>query len=79
MACGTPVIALRRGAAPEVIINGKTGYVVDSEDDMVEIIKQGKIDKIKPQDCRRHAERNFSRVKMVSDYLEIYKKILNNQ
>ena len=79
MACGTPVIALRRGAAPEVIIDGKTGYLADSEDDMVEIIKQGKIDTIKPEDCRRHIERNFSREKMVHDYLEIYKRILNNK
>jgi len=79
MACGTPVIALRRGAAPEVIIDGKTGYLADSEDDMVEIIKQGKIDTIKSEDCRRHIERNFSREKMVHDYLEIYKRILNNK
>ncbi len=77
MACGTPVIALRRGAAPEVIIDGKTGFVVDTEEDMVELIKQGRIDEIRPETCRRHAEKNFSREKMAKYYLEIYKKILN--
>ena len=44
MACGTPVIGLRRGAVPEVIVDGKTGFVVDNEDEMVRAVK--KIDKI---------------------------------
>jgi len=77
MVCGTPVIALRRGAAPEVIIDGKTGFLVDNEEEMIEATK--KIDRIKPGDCRRHAERNFSREKMARDYLEVYKKIVSSR
>ncbi|MFH1479484.1 MAG: glycosyltransferase family 4 protein [Candidatus Omnitrophota bacterium] len=75
MACGTPVIALKRGAAPEVIIDGKTGFVVDTESDMVEAIK--KVDKINPGDCRKHVEENYSRKRMVEDYIALYEKVIS--
>ena len=75
MACGTPVIGLRRGAVPEVIADGKTGFVVDTEDEMVRAIKN--IDKIKPQNCRKHVEENYSREKMAENYIAVYKKILS--
>jgi len=74
MACGTPVIALRRGAVPEVIVDKKTGFVVDDEDEMVQAVKN--IGKIRPQDCRRHVEENYSREKMAENYVAVYKKIL---
>jgi glycosyltransferase involved in cell wall biosynthesis len=77
MACGTPVIALRRGAAPEVIIDGKTGFVVDTEEEMFEATKN--IDKINPADCRKHIEDNFSLEKMANEYLKIYRSILGNK
>ncbi|MBL7157571.1 MAG: glycosyltransferase family 4 protein [Candidatus Omnitrophica bacterium] len=75
MACGTPVIGLRRGAVPEVIVDGKTGFVVDTEDEMVRAIKD--IDKIKPKNCRKHVEENYSREKMAENYIAVYKKILS--
>jgi len=75
MACGTPVIGLRRGAVPEVIVDGKTGFVVDAEDEMVQATKN--IDKIKPQNCRKHVEENYSREKMAENYIAVYKKILS--
>ena len=74
MASGTPVIALRRGAASEIIVNGKTGFVVNSQEEMVEAIK--KIDQINPEDCRKHALKHFSRQQMVEKYIAIYKNIL---
>ena len=74
MACGTPVIAFRRGAASEIIVHGKTGFIVNSEDEMIEAIKS--IDEIKPENCRKHVEENFSRERMVKKYLGIYKNIL---
>ncbi len=77
MGCGTPVIALRRGAAPEVIIDGKTGFIVDTEEEMVKAVK--KVDKIRPADCRRHVEMNFSREKMAQDYVRVYEKILKGR
>jgi len=73
MACGTPVIALNYGAAPEVIVNGKTGFVVDTEEQMIKAAK--KIGQIKSKDCRRYVEENFSPEKMTKEYLAIYKKI----
>ena len=75
MACGTPVISLSRGAAPETIINGKTGYVVNSIAEMVEAVN--KIDKIKRKDCRGHVKEHFSIEKMVDGYENAFKKILN--
>ncbi len=75
MACGTPVIGLRKGAVPEVIVDGETGFVVDTEDEMVQAVK--KIDEIKPQNCRRHIEENYSREKMAENYIAVYKRILS--
>jgi glycosyltransferase involved in cell wall biosynthesis len=73
MACGTPVIGLRRGSVPEVIVDGKTGFLADSEEDMAEATK--KIGTINPMDCRLHVEKNFSRERMCRNYLEAYIKI----
>jgi glycosyltransferase involved in cell wall biosynthesis len=74
MACGTPVIALRKGAAPEVIVDGVTGFLVDTEEEMFEAAKN--IDKINPEDCRKHIEKNFSLETMADEYLKIYRKVL---
>ena len=77
MACGTPVIALRKGAAPEVIADGKTGFLADTEEGILEAMR--KIDTIKPADCRRHVEENFSRERMAKDYQSVYKDILSGK
>lgn len=66
MSCGTPVIAFGNGAVPEVVVDGKTGFVVDNEEGMIEAI--GKIDQIKREDCRKHVEENFTVEKMVDSY-----------
>lgn len=70
MACGTPVISLRRGAAPEIIKEGKTGFIVDSISDMVDAV--GKIDQIKRKDCRDHVKKKFNLDKMVEGYEKAY-------
>jgi len=75
MACGTPVIALRKGAAQELIVDGKTGILVNTEEEMVEATKR--IGDINPEDCRKHVEKNFSRERMAQNYLALYKKILS--
>ncbi|MFW6134435.1 MAG: glycosyltransferase family 4 protein [Elusimicrobiota bacterium] len=74
MASGTPVVALKRGAAPEVIAHGKTGFLVNNEKEMIEALKD--IDKIKPEDCRKHVEKYFSVEKMAENYANLYKNIL---
>jgi glycosyltransferase involved in cell wall biosynthesis len=74
MAAGTPVISLKRGAAPEVIVDGETGFLVDTEEEMVEATK--KIDEISPEACRRHVKENFSNRKMAEEYLKLYEDII---
>jgi glycosyltransferase involved in cell wall biosynthesis len=74
MCCGTPVIAFNRGAMPELIDHGKTGFLVNSTGEAVEVI--GDIGKIDRNQCRRRVEDKFSKNKMVNDYLEVYKGIV---
>jgi len=74
MACGTPVIAFARGAAPELIVDGETGFVVGDVDSMVEVL--GKIDTISPIRCRHHVETNFDVPIMVEGYLRLYREIV---
>lgn len=77
MACGTPVISLNRGAAPEIINDGKTGYIVNGIADMVKAV--GKVDKIKRRDCRAHVARKFSIEHMVSNYEKAFLKMLDDK
>ena len=54
LAAGTPVIALRRGSVPEVIVDGVTGFICDDVDEMAQAAER--IGEIDPEECRRHAE-----------------------
>ena len=74
MACGAPVIGFNKAAVPEIVIDGKTGFVVEDMRRMVSAIK--KIDQIDRADCRKHIERNFSVEKMVDKYEEAYESSL---
>ena len=76
MACGTPVLAFNRGGVPEVIVDGQTGFIVDSPDEMVEAV--AKVDQIDPAQCRRHVEQRFSSQIMGQKYLEVYEELLNS-
>lgn len=75
MACGTPVIAFARGSAPEIIVDGETGYLVHDTDGMVDAVR--KIDRIDPVRCRRHVEDRFAPSVMADRYLSIYQSILD--
>ncbi len=74
MATGTPVIAFRRGAAPELIVDGETGFLVDNVDEMAAAVP--KLDRIDPLRCRRHVEENFDVAHMVAAYLAVYERVL---
>ena len=74
MATGTPVIAFNRGAVPEVVKNGKTGFVVNTQQQMKQAVQ--KIDTIKRADCRKRVEKYFSVPAMAKGYEQVYKKIL---
>jgi glycosyltransferase involved in cell wall biosynthesis len=72
-ACGTPVIAMRNGASPEVIADGVSGFLVDTLDEMCERV--ARIAEIDPHACRRHVEQNFSADRMVEGYERIYESL----
>lgn len=74
MACGTPVVAFARGAAPEIIVDGETGYLVNDVDGMVEAVR--KVAHIDPFRCRQHVLEHFSPRVMADGYLAIYRAIL---
>jgi glycosyltransferase involved in cell wall biosynthesis len=70
MACGTPVIATRHGAVPEVIGDGRGGLVVDHWREIPAALEGA--DEIDPVECRRFAEERFAPERMVADYLGAY-------
>ena len=74
MACGTPVISLRRGAAPELVRDGETGFIVDTVEEMAEAV--GMIPQIDPQACREQVARKFDAAVMAENYLRLYEAIL---
>jgi glycosyltransferase involved in cell wall biosynthesis len=75
MMCGTPVIAFQTGSMPELIINGKTGFLVKTIDEAAAAV--GNIKSIDRKNCREWALSKFSREKMTESYLRIYNKVLN--
>jgi len=77
MACGTPVIAFNKGAVPEILVDGKTGFVVDSLHAMVAAV--GRIDSIDPGECRRHVQDHFSITTMAHNYSALYQQIVDDR
>ncbi|MFA6588409.1 MAG: glycosyltransferase family 4 protein [Patescibacteria group bacterium] len=77
MACGTPVIATRRGSVPEIVEQGKTGFMVDNVAQAVRAIKH--LPKIHRPDCRKRVEQYFSKDTMVAGYEEVYYKLIRQK
>jgi glycosyltransferase involved in cell wall biosynthesis len=73
LACGTPVVARRRGSVPEVVTDGLTGLIGESDDDLVRLC--GRVDQIDRATCRREAVRRFSPRAMVDGYEAIYREV----
>ncbi len=74
MGVGCPVISFARGAAPEIIVHGETGFLVNDLDEMVHYIPR--IDEIDRGVTRMHIEKNFSVQAMTRRYIEIYEKLV---
>lgn len=74
MACGTPVVAFRRGAFPEVVADGETGFVVESLEEMSQALREA--DRISPEACRTRVERHFNASRMAREYQELYRRVL---
>jgi glycosyltransferase involved in cell wall biosynthesis len=72
MACGTPVIATRHGAVPEVIEHGRSGLIVDHYREMPAALELA--DELDPLECRHYVEERFAPERMVNDYLDAYRE-----
>jgi glycosyltransferase involved in cell wall biosynthesis len=74
LACGTPVVALRRGAVPEIVIDGTTGFVRSLPEELPEALSR--VGEIDPVACRLDVEHRFSVDSMVRGYERIYERVL---
>jgi glycosyltransferase involved in cell wall biosynthesis len=73
LACGTPVLARGGGSVPEVIEHGATGFVHDSDEQLVDAVRR--IDEIDRSRCRLEAERRFSLAAMAARYEAVYDQL----
>jgi glycosyltransferase involved in cell wall biosynthesis len=74
LACGTPVVATDRGALPELVAHGETGYIAASDTGLVEALD--KIDCIDRSVCRHQAETRFSMQRMAADHETLYRQVI---
>jgi glycosyltransferase involved in cell wall biosynthesis len=74
MACGTPVIACRRGSTPELVIDRQTGFLVDTPAEAAAAVRA--VAQLDRGAIRRHVEANFSRDRMAAQYLGLYNHLL---
>ena len=74
LACGTPVLAFREGAAVEVVEDGKTGYLCETETDMAEAIHT--VDTIDRATCRAAVEGYFSQDRMIREHMELFEDLV---
>lgn len=77
LACGCPVVAFNRGSIPEIIDHGRTGYVVEDIDEMVDAVTI--VSTIERKNCRERALSYFNARRMAKDYEAMYYAILNKQ
>jgi glycosyltransferase involved in cell wall biosynthesis len=77
MACGTPVIAMNRGSANEIVFHGKTGFLVNSIEEMIDAIQ--KVDEIDPWTCRQRVMQYFNAPVMTNNYLQAYRQIIEEK
>ena len=75
LACGTPVVAFREGAAPEIVDHGVTGFIVDGDDEMVAALRD--VDQLSRLSCRAAVRRRFSAERMVAEHLELYERVVD--
>jgi glycosyltransferase involved in cell wall biosynthesis len=73
LAAGTPVVAFARGALPEVIQDGKTGFLVNNIDEMAAAISCAAF--LKPDTCREEARRRFPLSRMIDEYFALYRSL----
>ena len=77
MACGTPVIAHRGGAVPEVIEEGQTGFIVKGLKDAVEAVRR--VSELSRKRCREVFEQRFTAARMAHDYVRVYERLVHSK
>jgi glycosyltransferase involved in cell wall biosynthesis len=75
MACGTPVIAFKRGSVPEVLTNGRSGFIVNNVDEAVDAVHH--LESLAPDECRQNFEEHFTVDRMADNYLDSYIQLIN--
>ena len=75
LAAGTPVISTRRGAAPEIVVDGRTGFLCDDTADLARAVRS--LERIDRRDCRSDVAQRFSVEKMVARHVAAYRDLLN--
>jgi len=74
MACGTPVVAYRGGAVPELVETGYTGFVVESMEDAVDAVRR--VAELSRKRCREVFEQRFTATRMAHDYLQQFDRLI---
>jgi glycosyltransferase involved in cell wall biosynthesis len=74
MACGTPVIAMSRGSVPEVVVDGRTGFLCRTMGEMIASVQ--KVDQLDRRACRAQVARRFSVERMADSYEDAYRSVL---
>jgi glycosyltransferase involved in cell wall biosynthesis len=77
MACGTPVIARRGGAVPEVIDEGHTGFIVRGLKEAVEAVRR--VSGLSRRRCREVFEQRFTATRMAHDYVQVYERLIHSK
>jgi glycosyltransferase involved in cell wall biosynthesis len=73
LACGTPVIAWRNGSVPEVIDDGRTGFIVESVEEAAQAVKR--VSGLNRETCRQVFEDRFHAARMTREYVEVYQRL----
>ena len=73
MACGTPVLAWRRGSIPEIVDRGVTGFIVENETEAVQAV--GALDRLDRRNIRRVFEQRFTARRMAQEYMHCFERL----
>jgi glycosyltransferase involved in cell wall biosynthesis len=76
LTCGTPVVARRRGAAPEIVHDGVTGFVRETDEELVEVLRR--VHQLDRERCRADALERFSAERMVTDHISLYRRTVDD-
>jgi glycosyltransferase involved in cell wall biosynthesis len=77
LSCGTPVVAFRQGALPEIVDDGETGFIVDSADEMCQAIARAS--HLSRRLCRERAVERFDSRHMIENYLTLYRRMITRR